>query len=539
MKHIRKLSNLILAALPLLGLPLTSSASVGLIVYDAIMIDPWLTKAGHAGVLLTNVCMTDELNKFRVCNDEDKANGVKGVVIQRYSDMAPGTTHNDWIALPLNMNLYGTNDRGDSPILGSQQVLKVLQTNAYNNDELHLNEFMTPVVGKKETVAPAIPDGNWQYSIGMTEIRSGHIFFLPTSAEEDQRAVDFLNNNENISHFSQYFRNCANFANDMIRAMKPSYNGRARFEDAFLVTPSSDAKAVKKLAQHEDVPYLVTVNTQIPGTPRRSATPTEMVMQSNSNLAVSIPLRFTPTPGGLIFTGFKYIRSKFGLHFPGIRPPMNIEDETHKNGTDELSETNYELGHAKKDHDSDKVSELKQKLGTLQNETWGTPACWSAQEKKLSLIVDKAIDAEVIDSSYSKPFQIHDKLNRMLRMIPMVQLNPTQGKLVNKVINSPGTEIENSSDGLVMERGGVTAGLTRNNISKHDQKLGFLILASSIDFNLGQPISRRPAVGDFDADWDLMIKVGRNAGIDLGTDDESGIASCVAQSEQTEQASTN
>jgi hypothetical protein len=181
MKKIRRLSKLFFAALPLLGLPLIASANIGLMVYDAILIDPFLTSAGHAGVLLTNVCMTDQLNKFRICTDEDKASGVTGVVIQRYSDMAPGTTHNDWIALPLNINLYGDNDSGNGAILNSPQVLSVLRTEAYNNPDLHLTEFMTPVIGKKETVAPAIPDGNWQYAIGMTAIRSAHIMLIPTT----------------------------------------------------------------------------------------------------------------------------------------------------------------------------------------------------------------------------------------------------------------------------------------------------------------------------------------------------------------------
>jgi hypothetical protein len=317
----------------------------------------------------------------------------------------------------------------------------------------------------------------------------------------------------------------------MLKVAKPTFNGRARLEDAFVVTPSSDAKAVKKMAGQEDVPYTVVVISQAPGTMRRSSTPTEMVTESNSNEAVSIPFHFVPSPGGLIFTGLKFARSKFGLRIPGFRPHMSLDQEVKNNGTDALAETTYEIGHAKKDHDKEQVQELTQKRRSLQNETFGTTACWKAQEKKLATIVDKAIDAEVIDSSYKKPFAVSDMKNRILRMIPMVQLKPSQGKLVNSVMTSPNTEVENSEDGLVLEKNGVTAGLTRNNVSMHDQKLGFLILASAIDFDLGEAADRRPNVADFDSDWALMITVGKNAGIALDASDASDMGSCVAQSE--------
>jgi hypothetical protein len=510
-------------------LPVHAHAGIELIVFDSITTSEIaVTDAGHSAVYLSNICMTETLNKFRICTPEEHQNKTNGIVVQREKDMSPGSNKFDWIALPLNTNLYGTAKKENAPILATQTTLGLVRKDAYENDDIHLSDGMKPVKDKADKTNPEIPHGGWQYAIGSAEMRTSRRFSVPTSADEDNRLVKALNSDPNFSHYNGATNNCANFANHLFQVAKgkgkDGFSGKGFFEDLMAVTPLSMGKAVKKEAKKEDVPYVITTVNQTPGTFRSSVTPTELSTDSNSNMLVSLPLKFTPSPVSYTFSAIKLAR-KLGMPIPGYRPYMDLAGkEVQEHGSEALAEVSYEIDHVKKHGDASDVKKLKADRKELQNDQFGTKSCWNAKRKSFNEMIAEAIAYGVVDVKYEKEFKMHEELNKLMRLMPMAHLTPNHAKLIDSIANAPGTEVTEQDDGFVIIKDGVTAGLSRSNIDKYDPKLGFLVLASSIVYQLDS--SQTLDAADFDQDWKNLIALGKRTGLTFNRLDEISVQSC-------------
>ena len=87
-----------------------------------------------------------------------------------------------------------------------------------------------------------------------------------------------------------------------------------------------------------------------------------------------------------------------------------------------------------------------------------------------------------------------------------------------------GVSVEERADGMVLIKDGVVAGLSRSNVENYDAKLGFLLLTSSLVYQLDSDQKLLAEV--FDRDWNLMIKLGKKLGLDFNRDELESVQAC-------------
>jgi hypothetical protein len=244
------------------------SASAGLARASATLLleEPYgklgfFTATGHAAVYLSGVCAETPL-VLRPC-----APGELGAVISRYD----GVGGYDWVAIPLIPYLYAVEQPDQVPLFADPKMATFLR-DQYRRKHL---EAVAPDRDNGET-----PGGNWYELVGSAYDRTAYAFEIETSSAQDQAFIDTYNSSPNRSHFHLTYRNCADFAKDVINFYYPKSLHRSIVADAGITTPKQMAKTMIKFsARHSQLQFSRFVIPQIPGSAARS-TPVHGVVES-------------------------------------------------------------------------------------------------------------------------------------------------------------------------------------------------------------------------------------------------------------------
>jgi hypothetical protein len=221
----------------------------------------FFTATGHAAVYLSGVCAETPL-VLRPC-----APGELGAVISRYD----GVGGYDWVAIPLIPYLYAVERAEDIPLFVDPKMVTFLR-DQYRRKHL-------------EGVAPDLdgggtPGGNWYELVGSAYDRAAYAFEIQTSAAQDQAFIDLYNQSSNRSHFHLSYRNCADFAKDVINFYYPKALHRSVVADVGITTPKQMAKTLVKFSvRHRALEFSRYVIPQVPGSEARS-TPVHGVVES-------------------------------------------------------------------------------------------------------------------------------------------------------------------------------------------------------------------------------------------------------------------
>jgi len=223
------------------------SAGVALLVSEPFGRFGFFTPTGHASIYLSGVC-AETPTRLRLCQA-----GESGVVISRYNRIAG----RDWIAVPLLPHLYAVDQPEDVPESANAEVVARLR-DGYRR--AHLME-LAPDGPEGET-----PKGDWVQLVGAAHDRNIYGFALETTPEDDQRLILHLNSQRNQKRFNLFYRNCADFARDIINFYYPGALRRSIIADAGISTPKHAAKAlVKYCRRRPGVRLSRFVIPQIPG----------------------------------------------------------------------------------------------------------------------------------------------------------------------------------------------------------------------------------------------------------------------------------
>ncbi len=221
----------------------------------------FFTATGHAAVYLTGVCAETPV-KLRPC-----APGELGAVISRY-DAVGGY---DWIAVPLIPYLYAVEKPEDIPLFVNPKMVTFLR-DQYRRQYL---ESVAPDRDNGET-----PGGNWYELVGSAYDRAAYGFEIETSAAQDEAFIQAYNSRSNRSYFHLSYRNCADFAKDVINFYYPKALHRSVIADVGITTPKQMAKTLIKFSgRHPELRFSRYVIPQIPGSEARS-TPVHGVVES-------------------------------------------------------------------------------------------------------------------------------------------------------------------------------------------------------------------------------------------------------------------
>jgi hypothetical protein len=221
----------------------------------------FFTATGHAAVYFTGICAETPL-KLRRC-----APGELGAVISRYD----GIGGHDWVAIPLIPYLYAVEQPEDIPLFADPKMAAFLR-DRYRRKHL---ETIAPDLGDGVT-----PGGNWYELVGSSYDRTVYGFEIETNAAQDEAFIRRYNSLPNQSHFHITYRNCADFAKDVINFYYPKALHRSAVADVAMTTPKQIAKCLIKFsARHPELQFTRYVIPQVPGSQARS-TPVHGVVES-------------------------------------------------------------------------------------------------------------------------------------------------------------------------------------------------------------------------------------------------------------------
>jgi hypothetical protein len=238
-----------------------ASASATLLLEEPYGKLGFVTATGHAAVYLSGVCAETPL-VLRPC-----ALGELGAVISRYD----GVGGYDWVAIPLIPYLYAVEQPDDIPLFADPKMVTFLR-DQYRRKHL-------------EAVAPDLdsgrsPGGNWYELVGSAYDRAAYGFEIETTSAQDEAFIHEYNSAPNRSHFHLSYRNCADFAKDVINFYYPKSLHRSIIADVGITTPKQMAKTLIKFSlRHPELKFSQYVIPQIPGSAARS-TPVHGVVES-------------------------------------------------------------------------------------------------------------------------------------------------------------------------------------------------------------------------------------------------------------------
>lgn len=221
----------------------------------------FFTATGHAAVYLSGVCAETPL-VLRPCAPEEL-----GAVISRYD----GIGHYDWIAIPLIPYLYAVDQPDQIPLFVDPKTVSFIR-------DQYRRKYLESVAA--DLADGGAPSGNWYELVGSSYDRTIYAFEIETSAEQDLAFIHSYNSRENVSHFRTAYRNCADFAKDVINFYYPKALRRSVVADVGITTPKQMAKTLIKFgSRHPELQFSRFVIPQVPGSSGRS-TPVHGVVES-------------------------------------------------------------------------------------------------------------------------------------------------------------------------------------------------------------------------------------------------------------------
>lgn len=221
----------------------------------------FFTATGHAAVYLSDVCAETPL-VLRRCRP-----GETGVVISRYD----GVAGYDWVAIPLIPYLYAVERPEDVPLFSDAKMTAFLR-------DRYRRKYLEDLI--PDTEDGGTPRGNWYELVGSSYDRTIYGFEIETTPQQDAALIRKLNSSPNKSHFHTVYRNCADFAKDILNFYHPKSFHRSIVADAGITTPKQIAKMmIRYSAHHPETHFSRIVIAQVPGSMPPS-TPVHGVVES-------------------------------------------------------------------------------------------------------------------------------------------------------------------------------------------------------------------------------------------------------------------
>jgi len=242
-------------ALRLAWLPLGAAiarADVALLLEEPYGTFGGMNPTGHAALYLSRVCAETPVS-LRRCDP-----GELGAVISRYHRVGGY----DWIAIPLIAYLYAVEQPDQVPMSANPEQAASLR-DTYRR--AHLRELVP------DGIDGSTPPGDWTQLVGEAYDRTIYTFGIQTTQEQDDELIQTFNSRPNRNRFHLLFRNCADFARQVINFYYPRAVRRNFNADLGIMTPKQAAKCLVRYGQkHPNLQFSIFVIPQVPGTMPRS-----------------------------------------------------------------------------------------------------------------------------------------------------------------------------------------------------------------------------------------------------------------------------
>ena len=206
-------------------------ADMALLLHQPYSVFGYFAPTGHAAIYLSRVC-TESPVKLRRCND-----GEHGVVISRYK----GISRYDWIAIPLIPFIYAVDYPEQVPDSIDRAGVNELR-NTWRRE--YMLDILPDASNSSVPENSPIMKGNWTELVGAAYDRKIYGFIIETEESADDALIEILNSSANKRRFNMLFRNCADFAKDIINFYYPKSVRRNLIADGGITTPKQVSKSL-------------------------------------------------------------------------------------------------------------------------------------------------------------------------------------------------------------------------------------------------------------------------------------------------------
>jgi hypothetical protein len=229
-----------------------SHAQAALLMAEPFGFFGFLNPSGHDALFFERICAETPV-KLRRC-----APGELGAVITRYQ----GIADYDWIAMPLLPYLYATESASQVPAHANRDAVTDMR-DLYH--EAHLLSL-----GKDVPRGGDVKRG-WSQFVGVAYERRIYAFRFATTEAQDDALIARMNAEANSSHFSLFYRNCADFTGGILNFYFPGTFRRSVLPDAGITTPRQITYKLARYARkHPETQLTAFEIPQVPGYRRRS-----------------------------------------------------------------------------------------------------------------------------------------------------------------------------------------------------------------------------------------------------------------------------
>jgi hypothetical protein len=228
-------------------------ASVAVLVGEPFGSFGTMMPVGHTAIYLDHLCADGPL-RLRECHPGEP----EGVVVARYHQLG----RYDWLASPVMEFLYATDD--PSKVLAYATI-----DNSWELREVYRRRYLESIVPDGTEYDKATDE--WWESAGTAYTRRIWGYQLATTAEQDRRFMNILNERSNRHAYKLSNANCADFAAAMIDIYFPGSVRRDHTADFGWMTPKNVARCVQAYGKaHPELDLKVYEVPQVPGSLRRS-----------------------------------------------------------------------------------------------------------------------------------------------------------------------------------------------------------------------------------------------------------------------------
>lgn len=249
-----------LCVLVLLLAPPRAHARMALIVGEPFGSFGTMMPQGHTSIYLPNLCVATPV-QLRPCLP-----GEPGAVVSRYHDLRHPAL--DWLAFPLPVFLYGTDDLTQLPRAMTAAREADIRTRYWQQ---HLSSLVPGHLNRHGDPVPP-PYGDWEEGIGAAFDRRLFIYSFETTPAQEDVVLHWINDRPNRRAYTLTRHNCADFVADLLRiALPPRVIHRNVLADFDMTTPKNLAREVDTYGHaHPELHLQVYEVPQLPGTLRRS-----------------------------------------------------------------------------------------------------------------------------------------------------------------------------------------------------------------------------------------------------------------------------
>ena len=448
----------VVLALALVTIGRLAQADVGVVLADPTSIGvSQYTHAGHSLVYLSGVCAESPV-RARLCEP-----GEQGSIVTTYPNFREDKPY-AWNMVPISLYLHGSLIPGDRPLYSSGAIKEAL--------ELHARDGYLQTVCP-EGACPQVAHSFWRDLVNVTAVRDVFVFAVRTTPQQDQMAVNWLNNQPNVNRYNGFTNNCAVFTSSLVNLLFPHSVHRDFPNDLGMMAPKAAARSFTHWALKRPGLGFYTMHfSQQPGDLPRSG-----LAQSGTETGFHMKKYFIPAA----LIGEHEVAGSFLVAY-FLTGRFGIFKEYSHHPSASILELERKAQIARKNHDDEAASAFQAAAKDVRDDIIGSEQDWACYRERFLAFQDSP---------------------------EAIELSPGKKRFFPKQYDSGKADVDaEGAPWLTVETNGIarTVGISSANLlsDRSDPTLAYQLILGRVGYALHAKNHSRESLVEFEKDWALL-----------------------------------